>query len=107
MSFFKKKFSKKSESTSHTEPMTIENIDPRSTWGRNLSIENVNTQTLERYLAAIKKTIFFLKIVASVLVIVVLGLVLKLCFFQDFELYIFEDGTSYHCIYDPETGVMK
>lgn len=81
--------------------------DPLTTWENNLTDRMLSPVVLNRYYSVLKLVNLILYIILMVLVLAVLSLSIKLIFFTDFEMFIFQDGTDFSCILNPKTGVVS
>lgn len=92
LKFLKKKIG--IDQTSKDQMLTPDQIDRRSTWGGRLPIESLSEGTLIKYYEILKKINNILKIIAFICLTAMFCLVIKLSLFQEYELYVFDDGTA-------------
>lgn len=82
-------------------------LNRMTSWGGNINGDMIPPRMLRGYESKLKKINFALFLVLIFFVITIIIMAVKLVFFTQFEIEIFDDGTDMICIYNPETGEIK
>ncbi|WP_436899605.1 hypothetical protein [Acinetobacter gyllenbergii] len=78
-------------------------IDRYSTWGNPHNPHNVDFSTLVFYSSILDVLLNVFLVIIVLLVLVIVGLVIFIFINPDFVRFIFDDGSSVPCIYNPLT----
>lgn len=78
--------------------------NPYSTWENRRSDVLLPPSTLERYYKLLRSINILLICVFLISFSALIFIVARFIFFQDYEVFLFVDGTELSCILNPKTG---
>ncbi|WP_173912855.1 hypothetical protein [Acinetobacter sp. Marseille-Q1618] len=82
-------------------------VDIYSTWGNPHNPYNVDNQTLVFYRKILDNVLKVILVIIVVLALVVFGMCIYMAINPDFNVFVFDDGSSAPCIYEPLTGKFR